>query len=148
MFGQEHVSEFVCKSWGNVSKLTENHLDFEDTGTYYALRLRKMTQDSCGLLRKLLAAFLTLTPHSMATERTVSHYNNVKITQRASLQPKTINSIMHISLNGRGTAFFDPRPAVLEFLKRKERRNRQPSNELYQNRDFIKTFFSDNTGCL
>ena len=32
MFGQEHVSEFVsgiCKSWGNVSKLTENHLDLD-----------------------------------------------------------------------------------------------------------------------
>ena len=77
MFGQGHVSELVsdvCKSsWGNVSKLTENHLDFEDTGTCYALRLRKMTQASCGLLRKLLATFVTLTVHSMATERTVSH---------------------------------------------------------------------------
>ena len=99
-----------------------------------------MTQTSCGLLRKLLAAFLTLTLHSTATERTVSHYNNVKMTQRASLQPKTINSIMHISLNGRGTAFSDPRPAVFEFLKRKERQNRQPFYELYQNRDFIQMF--------
>ena len=55
------------------------HVKVEDTGTTYALRLRKMTQASCGLLKKFLEYFLTLVPHSMVTERVVSHYNNVKI---------------------------------------------------------------------
>ena len=56
----------------------------------------------------------------MATERAASHYNNVKTRSRASLQSESINSYLHISLNGAGTAFFDPRPAVFEFLKRKK----------------------------
>ena len=84
----------------------------------------------------------------MATERAISHYNNVKTPGRASLKPQTINSVMHVSLNGKGTAVFDPRPAVYEFLKREEWRNREPSNELFQNRDFIKKFFMNDTGCL
>ena len=96
-----------------------------------------MTQASCGLLKKILAAFLTMAAHSMGTERVVSHYNNIKTPERASFKPETINSIMQVSLNGKGTAVFDPRPAVYEFLKRKDRRNRVPNEELYQNRDFI-----------
>ena len=107
-----------------------------------------MTQASCGLLKKFLAAFLTLTLHSMATERAVSHYNNIKTPGRASLKPETINSIMQASLNGKVTSVFDPRPAVYKFLKRKDRRNRVPNEELYQNRDFIKTFFLPENECL
>jgi hypothetical protein len=34
---------------------------------------------------------------SMATERAVSHYNNIKTPERASFKPETINSIMHAS---------------------------------------------------
>ena len=34
---------------------------------------------------------------------------------------------MQVSLNGKGTSVFDPRPAVYEFLKRKDRRNRIPN---------------------
>ena len=142
--GHDDVEQFVedvCQSWSKISDI--NHVgDIQHIGTSYALRLRKMTQASCGLLKKFLAAFLTLTPHSMATERAVSHYNNIKTPERASLKPETINSIMHVSLNGKGTSVFDPRPAVYEFLKRKDRRNRLPNEELYQNRDFIKKFFS------
>ena len=100
-----------------------------------------MVQASCGLLKTFLASFLTLTPHSMGTERTVSHYNNIKTSNRASLSQQSINSIMHISLNGKGTAFFDPRNAVAEFLKQKERHDRQPEQEIYQTRSFIKKFF-------
>ena len=80
IFGHDDVGQFVedvCHSWSKISDI--NHVgDIQDIGTSYALRLRKMTQASCGLLKKFLAAFLTLTPHSMATERAVSHYNNIK----------------------------------------------------------------------
>ena len=150
IFGYDDVGQFVedvCQSWSKISDI--NHVgDIQDIGTSYALRLRKMTQASCPLLKKFLAAFLTLTPHSMATERAVSHYNNIKTPERASLKPETINSIMHVSLNGKGTSVFDPRPAVYEILKRKDRRNRLPNEELYQNRDFIKKFFLPENKCL
>ena len=132
-------------SWAGLS--TIYIIEVEDTGTCYALRLRKMTQVRCGLLRKFLASFLISTPHSMATERAVSHYNNVKTSGRASLKPESINHYMHVSLNGKGTAFFDPRPAVSEFLKRKQRRNSEPNYEIYRERDFVKKFFT-NSGCL
>jgi hypothetical protein len=92
IFGPSYLSDFVsyvCKSWNNLTKI--EHFEVEDTGTTYALRLRKMTQASCGLLKKFLASFLTLVPHSMATERVVFHYNNVKTSGRSSLHPETIN---------------------------------------------------------
>ena len=150
IFGPDDVGQFVedvCQSWTKISNINDV-VDIQDVGTSYALRLRKMTQASCGLLKKFLAAFLTLAPHSMATERVVSHYNNIKTPERASFKPETINSIMQASLNRKGTAVFDPRPAVYEFLKRKDRRNRVPNEELYQNRDFIKNFFMRENGCL
>ena len=120
----------------------------QDNSTVYALRLRKMTQASCGLVKKFLASFLTVVPHSMATERGVFHYNNVKSAGRSSLLPETINTILHISLIWKGAAFFDPRPAVYEFLTSRERRNREPNKELYQQRDFVKHFFKEKSGCL
>ena len=55
---------------------------------------------------------------------------------------------MHVSLNGKGTAFYDPTPAVFEFLRIKERRNRQPCDELYKDRDFIKKFYQKENGTL
>ena len=73
--------------------------------------------------------------------RAVSHYNNIKTVRRTSLKQETINGMMHVSLNGKGTALYDRRPAVFEFLRKKERRNRQPSDELYKNRDLLKSFF-------
>ena len=115
---------------------------------FYALKLRKMKRASCGLLREFFASFLTLTPHSMATERAVSHYNKVKTSGRASLQTESIYYCMHVSLNGKGTAFYDPRPAVSEILKRKQRRNTKPSAEIYKERDFVKTFLKNDNGCL
>ena len=115
---------------------------------FSALKLRKMKQASYGLLRKFLASFLTLTPHSMATERVVSHYNKVKTSGRASLKTESIYYCMHVPLNGKGTAFYDPRPAVSEFLKRKRRRSTEPTAEIYKERDFVKMFFKNDNGCL
>ena len=150
MFGEDKVEEFVsdvCMSWTNLSQI-QVYGQIEDAGTFYALKLRKMTEASCGMLRRFLTCFLTLTPHSMATEGAVSHYNNIKTSSRASLKPESINSYRHVSLNGRGTAYFDPRPAVYEFLKSKDRRNKEPTAESYREREFIKKFFSSDSGCL
>lgn len=128
--------------------LEMKEIALEDTGSVYALRLRKMTQASQGIMKKFFASFLTLIPHSMATEWAVSHYNNIKTARRTSLKQETINGLMHVSLNGKGTAFYDSRPAVFEFLRLRERRNRQPCNELYKDRDFIKNFFQKENGTL
>ena len=149
MFGKVQVSQFVsdvCQSWQYLKKIDHNSVS--DCGKSYALNLRKMTQASTGLLKMFLASFLAISPHRMATERAVSHYNNIKTSQRASLKQQTINSIMHISLNGKGTAYFDPRPAICEFLQMKDRRNSQPDRELYKRRDFIKKFFTEESGIL
>ena len=131
MFGDEVLEEFVgdvCTSWSKISEIKE--IALEDAGDIYALKLRKMTQASQGVMKQFLASFLTLTPHSMPTERAVLHYKNIKTVRRTSLKQETINGVMHVSLNGKGTAFYDPRPAVFEFLRMKERRNRQPCHEL------------------
>ena len=124
MFGPDHVEEFVadvCQLWTKLSKV--DFVDIQDIGTVYALRLRKMTQASCGLLKKFLAAFLTLTSHSMATDRAVSHYNNVKTPGRAS--SKTTNhKLNHACVTKwKRDAAFDPRLTINEFWKRKERHN-------------------------
>ena len=127
MFGDEALEEFVgdvCASWSKISEIKE--IALEDSGSVYALELRKMTQASKGIMRKFLASFFTLTPHCMATERAVSHHNNIKTVKRTSLKQKTVNGVMHVSLNGNGTALYDPRPAVFQFLRMKERQNRQP----------------------
>ena len=149
MFGPDCLSEFVadvCQSWARISKIED--ITVNDSGTVYALRLRKMTQASCGILKKLLASFLALTPHSMATERVVSHYNNIKTSQRSRLKESTINTIMHISLNGKGTALHDPRPAVFAFMTKKNRRNTEPDKELYKEREFVRKYFRNEPGCL
>ncbi len=144
ILGEGLLSEFasdVCLSWEKLKQLSDVRID--DQGTYYALKLRKMAQSSSGLLRKFLASFLCLSPHSMATERAVSHYNNIKTTQRSSLSQESINNTMHISLNGVGTANYDARPAVYTFLQIKDRRDSCPNEQLYKERDFIKNFFAN-----
>ena len=149
MFGDEVLEEFfgdVCASWSKISEIKD--IALEDTGSIYALKLQKMAQASQGVMKQFLASFLTLTPHTMATERAVSHYNNIKTMRRTSLKQEKINGVMHVSLNGRGTAFYDPRSAVFEFLRKKERRNRQPCDELHKDRDFIKKFFQKENGTL
>ncbi|CAB3996164.1 Hypothetical predicted protein [Paramuricea clavata] len=82
----------------------------------------------------------------MATERVVSHYNRVKTEDRACLKQTTINNVLQISLNGKGTVLFDPREAVAEFLKRKSRRNSQPDTELFKDREYMRKFYRESSG--
>ncbi len=91
-----------------------------------------MIDVSHGYFKILLGSFLAVTPHSMVTERVVSHYNRVKTYDRSSLKQTTINNILQIALNGVGTSLFDPGEAVAEFLKRKNRRNFTPDSELLE----------------
>ena len=53
----------------------------------------------------------------------------------------TRNARLMIALNGTGTAHYDPRPAVQEFLKMHERKHGAPDLELYRNRKYMEKFF-------
>jgi len=53
-------------------------------------------------------------------ENHLSHYNNIRSSHRLSMSLETVNDRLAISLNGAGTAHFDPRPCVAEFLIAKE----------------------------
>ena len=75
-----------------------------------------MIQVSQGLFKKLFASFFAVTSHSMGTERVVSHYNRVKTEDRTSLKLETINNILHISLNGKGTVFFEYKKKIFRDL--------------------------------
>ncbi|KAF0709273.1 Uncharacterized protein FWK35_00027104 [Aphis craccivora] len=77
----------------------------------------------------------------MTTERVISHYNQIETNHKISLLEETINYRLYVSLNGVGTAHYDPRPAVLAFLNKKERRYREPDLTTYKHRDFINKFF-------
>ena len=114
LFGVSKLREFtsdVCKSFGDIEEI--KNIDCDDSGTELALRLRKMIQVSQGLFKKLLALFFSVTPHNMVTKSIVSHYNRVKTKDRTSLKLETINSILHIPLNGKGTVFFDQEKQLL-----------------------------------
>lgn len=85
----------------------------------------------------------TAAPHSMVVERTVSHYNRFRSHHRMSMSLQAANNRLVIALNGCGTAGYDPRPAIAEFLTRKERRTRLPEFVDYQNRPFVQHFFRE-----
>ena len=69
--------------------------------------------------QKKMASFLVVSPHSIGTEHVVSHHNKLKSIQRASLSNETVNDRLIISVNGAGTASYDPRPTVAAFLQKK-----------------------------
>lgn len=137
---QSQLVHECCECWENIAEI-QGLDDADDAGAKLGCRLRKMYEKSYGVLKFILGSFLVVSPHSMGTERVVSHHNKLKSIQRSSLTNETINDRLIISVNGIGTASYDPRPAVAAFLKKKERRNREPYGEIYQNREFIEKFF-------
>ena len=94
-----------------------------------AASVRKLVAITTGIVHKIFAAIMSQSPHSMQTERIVSHHNIVASDARISMTDDTIISRLFIALNGIGTAHYDPRTAVAHFLAAKERRNREPDFE-------------------
>ena len=92
-------------------------------------------------MHKIFAGIMSLSLHSMQTERIVSHHNIVASDARVSMTDDTIISRLFIALNGIGTAYYDSRAAVANLLGAKERRNREPDFETYSRRQFVKKFF-------
>ena len=83
-----------------------------------------------------------ISPDSMTVERSVSTYNILYSKLRTTTNQKTLNDRMIIAWNGVPTASYDPRPAVVSFFNKKERRNARPCLDTYKQRDFIaKNFF-------
>ena len=82
-------------------------------------------------------ALLVMVPHSMQTERVISVYNKIVTPNRQSMHIDTVKSRMLIALNGIGTAKCD----FKEFLKRKDRRQREPDCDLYKKREYVAKFF-------
>ena len=88
------------------------------------------------------SCFMCLTPHSMGTERAVSHYNQLKSSHRLTMKTDTVPSRMMVSMNGVGVSCFeDPRPAVAHILRKKAWRGGTPSPEVYSKQDFVQGFF-------
>ncbi len=81
---------------------------------------------STGLVRDLLSAIVVISPDSMTVERSVSTYNILYSKLRTTTNQKTLNDRMIIAWNGVPTASYDPRPAVVSFFNKKERRNARP----------------------
>lgn len=94
-----------------------------------------------GVLRKVLAAEMALAPHSMQVERIVSSHNLTDDDKRSTMSSENVNNHLLVSLNGCGTANFDPRPAVGRFLTRKDRRFKEPDPCVYKDRAFVAKFF-------
>jgi hypothetical protein len=81
----------------------------------------------------------------MQTERIVSHHNIIVDDSRTCLATETINARLTIALDGVGTAHYDPRPAVVQFLKMKHRKSGEPDSAVYAQRAFVKKFFRRST---
>lgn len=93
----------------------------------------------------MLCSLFILSPYSMTIEKVISHSNNIKLIHRLLTSEETINARMFITLYRVGTAVYDPRPAVAEFLRKEERPNRELDFGLYVERDFIQNFFRENS---
>jgi len=69
-------------------------------------------------------------------------YEKLKSDLRSSMLRETANNRLCIALNSPGTAFFDPKPAVADFLTKKDRRLHEPDSDIYKKREFVAKFFS------
>jgi hypothetical protein len=83
----------------------------------------------------------------MQVERIVSHFNLTADDRRSAMSQTSVNDHLLVSLNGCGTANYDPRPAVSLFLELRKRYYREPDLEIYSNRQFARKFFR-NDGLL
>lgn len=130
----------ACEQWNTISAIP--HLPTgSDLGCSLSVRLRQLLPVTTGLVQKVLSAIATLSPHSMQTERIISHHNLVVDDHRTGMKSNTINARLQIALNGVGTAHYDPRMAIVHFLSSRNRREREPNVDSYSKRDFVQKFF-------
>ena len=73
-------------------------------------------------------------------ERMISVYNNFAGPNGQSMNAETVNSRMHVAGNGKGTAEYDSRKALVEFLKKKKRRQGVLNYDAHQKQKFFVNF--------
>ena len=69
-----------------------------------------------------LARVIAAKPHSMDVERIVSSYNLIKSMDHSSLSGDALQDYLVVRHNMASVANFDVRPAVEEWISRRERR--------------------------
>ena len=139
-----NFADCVCECWDFIAELPSLPMN-TDCGCILSTRLRQLLPVTKGILQKILAAMMSLAPHSMQVERVISHYNNFRSFDRLSTNLDTVNHRLIICLNGCGTAYFDPRPCVAKFLST-ERRLGMPDPETYEKRFYVQKFFRETNG--
>jgi hypothetical protein len=140
-FGIENLSKFCDDVMGMFAQHGALTFSLNDSGCAKLYEILRRSKPGSAL-SAVTQTFLTAVPHSMDPERMVSHHTELKSSKRSCTSRDTLNARLIIAINGTGTAHYDPRPAVALFLKKKDRRNRVPDEQLYKHHDFIKHFFS------
>ena len=77
----------------------------------------------------------------MTVERVVSSHNILTSSRRDYIELDTLNQRLLIALDGKGTAHFDSRPAIIRFLKERKRRDSHPDVEAYRSHFYVERFF-------
>lgn len=145
--------------------ITELSMEFSEQATdkdFTTLNLPEMVKrlstkasDCYTNTLKALARLLAAKPHSADVERCISANNLLKTSLRNRLNIDTENLYLFIHHNLPVVTEWDPRQAVLEWLKQKDRRTRIPQKSREQNyfkhvfREAAekKTYFSDTDTC-
>ena len=78
-----------------------------DVGCKMTVRLRQLLPGTTGSVQKVLASLACMSPHSMQTERIMSHHNLVVDNHRIRMGDDTRNVHLMVVLNGVGTTYFD-----------------------------------------
>ena len=94
------------------------------------------------MLSYIASVLLVVTPSGMHVERLVSLYNDVNTLRRSGLNEDTNNDRLAIAFKFSGTANWNPQPSIAKFLTMKGRRETVPDIQTYENRAFVRTFFS------
>ena len=102
ILGENFLETMIAYLWAKWLKLKS----WTSRQRYFScFEIKEMAEVSTRIMRKFLVSFVTITPHSKATERAASHNNNMKSVKRAPIKQEKINGIMHHSLNGKITAY-------------------------------------------
>lgn len=71
----------------------------------------------------------------MTKKRVILHFNQIKTDHKSNILKEIINNRLFVPLNGVGILNYVLRPVVIKFLKKKEKRYREPAIYVYNDRD-------------
>lgn len=79
-----------------------------------------------------IARIIAATPHSADVERLISFYNILKTSGRSSLSSETIKEDLYIKINMPTVSEFNPHPATIYWLNKKDRHSKPHPKAMYQ----------------